>query len=814
AQYSDSSDNVVFGMTLDGLDANELDVASIAGPTMATVPVKVTIDSNHTVGDFLGGIINQANAMGPFKHFGLQNIRGVCPDAAKACNFQSLLAIHPIRNEHKRISSLLGEPVKTHNSSSTYLLEVECRRISSLLGEPVKTHNSSSTYLLEVECQINETGTAMIAQYDELTTSTPQMTRILQQLIAQYDELITSTPQMTRILQQFEHVTRQLVAEGATTMQLKDIQFHSPQDAMDIASWNRSLPPLLDTCVHDVISGHAKARPDSTAVCSWDESLSYRELDELSTTFAHHLVKSFNIGPESLVPLLFSKSAWAVVAMVAVLKAGAGYVPMDPSHPPSRLKEIVDATQASVILCSPENDPLSRSLARASFVISRKTMENSLITEDYIHTYVKPNNVAYVIFTSGSTGVPKGIVVEHEAFCTAASEHGKRTNLNTDSRVIHFSSYAFEACILEILTTLFNGGCVCVAPEDQRLEDIAKTMRDLHVNWAFFTPSFIRTIRPDQVPELKTLVLGGEALGVDNIDVWVDHCYLINGYGPSETIVFSIINEHVRRGTTPDSIGRPVGGTCWIVDPEDHSKLAPLGCIGELLIEGPTLARGYLNDADRTGKAFVQNPKLVSQSVDNERQNTNGCVTNGHADGYANGNIGGKLANGSASRPARGRMYKTGDLVRYDGKLANSSASRPARGRMYKTGDLVRYDCSGNADGAILFVGRKDGQVKIRGQRMELGDIEHHLKSHLKIIQHIAIEQVDLEKRNNRYLAAFFSFGSPTLPQLGEGETPTIPMSSDLKALIVAAEAKLSEALPMKNTSKKTPRDRRSIVRK
>ncbi|KFY06569.1 hypothetical protein V492_07948 [Pseudogymnoascus sp. VKM F-4246] len=719
AQYSDSSDNVVFGMTLDGLDANELDVAPIAGPTMATVPVKVTIDSNRTVGDFLRGIINQANAMGPFKHFGLQNIRGVCSDAAKACNFQSLLAIHPIRNDHKRISSLLAEPVKTHNSSSTYLLEVEC--------------------------QINETGTAMTAQYDELTTSTPQM---------------------TRILQQFEHVIRQLVANGATTMQLKDIQFHSPQDAMDIASWNRSLPPLLDTCVHDIISGHAKARPDSTAVCSWDESLSYRELDELSTTFAHHLVKSFNIGPESLVPLLFSKSAWAVVAMVAVLKAGAGYVPMDPSHPPSRLKEIVDATQASVILCSPENDPLSRSLARASFVVSRKTMENSLITEDYIHTYVKSNNVAYVIFTSGSTGVPKGIVVEHEAFCTAASEHGKRTNLNADSRVIHFSSYAFEACILEILTTLFNGGCVCVAPEDQRLEDIAKTMRDLHVNWAFFTPSFIRTIRPDQVPELKTLVLGGEALGVDNIDVWVDHCHLINGYGPSETIVFSIINEHVRRGTTPDSIGRPVGGACWIVDPEDHSKLAPLGGIGELLIEGPTLARGYLNDADRTRKAFVQNPKLVSQSVDNERLNTNGCVTNGHTDGNT------------------------------DGKLANGSASKPARGRMYKTGDLVRYDCSGNADGAILFVGRKDTQVKIRGQRMELGEIEHHLKSHLKIIQHVAIEQVDLEKRNNRYLIAFFSFGSPTLPQLGEGGTPTVPMSSDLKALIVAAEAKLSEALP------------------
>ncbi|KFY79912.1 hypothetical protein V499_01170 [Pseudogymnoascus sp. VKM F-103] len=732
AQYSDSPENVVFGMTLDGRDDSQSvpGIATVLGPTIATVPVRIFINTKHTIGDFLEETQAQADAMRPFQHFGLQNIRALSPDAAKACDFQSLLAIQPLRKE--------GENHPT------------------LLSDYVTTRDASSTYLLLLECQLKENGV---------------------DITAQYDQKITSDSQMQRILHQLEHVIKQLLAEDASTKQLREIQFYSPQDAKDMHSWNQSLPPLQDTCVHDVIAKHAALRPGAMAVCSWDENLSYHELDELSTTLAHHLVTAFNIGPESLVPLCFAKSAWAVVAMIAVLKAGGGYVPMDPSHPTSRLQEIVEATRASVILCSPQYEALSRSLAGNSFIVSRKTLSYCKASEGAACTTVKPNNVAYIIFTSGSTGTPKGIVMDHGAFCIAATEHGKRTNLNSESRVIHFSSYAFEACILEVLTALFNGGCVCVAPESERLEGIAKTMRDLHVNWAFFTPSFIRTIRPDQVPDLKTLVLGGEALGADNIEVWVDHCYLVNGYGPSETCVFSVINNNVRRGDTPDLIGSSVAGACWIVDPEDHRKLVPLGCVGELLIEGPTLARGYLNDPDRTNQVFVENPELLSRGLEIHGGRTNGAKANGHPDGHINGKLTNRSTKGTAGHTA----------------LNGQSTGR----RMYKTGDLVCYDTSGNADGSIRFVGRKDTQVKVRGQRMELGDIEHHMKSNLKSIQHVAVEQVGLEGRENRYLAAFFSLEGQALPPTrGRERQLPMSMSRDLKASIVAVEARLGETLP------------------
>lgn len=306
---------------------------------------------------------------------------------------------------------------------------------------------------------------------------------------------------------------------------------------------------------------------------------------------------------------------------------------------------------------------------------------------------VEPTNTCYVIFTSGSTGKPKGVIMTHSGFATAATAHGKRVNLNSGSRVIHFSSYAFEACILEILTTLFNKGCVVVAPDSERLEEIAKTMREFRVNWAFFTPSFIRTIHPDQAPDLKTLVLGGEALGADNIDVWVDRVYLVNGYGPSETCVFSVINENIRRDyTTPDMIGSAIGGACWIVDPENHSKLVPFGAVGELLIEGPTLARGYLDDPERTDEVFVENSALLRSFEMTNGNATNGVKPNGNFLSGSNGcGVNGHGLNGNG---ANGKLQAQ----------SNGYSNKPRK--MYKTGDLVRYDTSGTADGTIRFVGQ------------------------------------------------------------------------------------------------------------
>ena len=482
AQYTDTPENVVFGVTLDGRgeSASMPGTDTMVAPAFATIPIKVSIDRQITVETFLSGLQRSAEDMRQWQSFGLQNIKDLGPDAAKACDFQNLLAIHPLSTR------------------------------SGLSGLTVSTHDTPSPYLLLLECQMLENSI---------------------EIKAQYDPKVLAASQVQRMLHQYEYVVAQLAAQDSSFKRLDDIEFCSPQDIELIASWNEKLPMPVKSCVHDTISSYAAVNPQAPAVCSWDTNLTYQELDALSSKLAHYLTTYFDIGPESLIPLCFAKSSWAVVAMVAVLKAGGGYVPMDPTHPASRLQEIVDAAKSSVILCSPQHEGLSRSLTERAFCVSRKTIDMCREFDGRPCSSVAPHNTCYVIFTSGSTGKPKGVSMTHTGFSTAAVAHGKRVNLNSKSRVIHFSSYAFEACILEILTTLFNGGCVCIAPESERLEDIAKTMRELRVNWAFFTPSFIRTISPDQVPDLKTLVLGGEALGSDNIDTWVDRVYLVNGYG-------------------------------------------------------------------------------------------------------------------------------------------------------------------------------------------------------------------------------------------------------------------------------------------
>ncbi|KAH6703127.1 hypothetical protein BKA61DRAFT_740198 [Leptodontidium sp. MPI-SDFR-AT-0119] len=728
AQYSDTPEDVVFGMTLDGRgeSASMLGIDSLIAPVFATVPVRIPIDKESTVASFLSGLQVQFEDMKQWQNFGLQNIKDASHDASKACDFQTLLAIHTPKTP------------RTSGTSPIHLVAIE-------------THETPSTYLLVLECQITATGIDFKAQYDPKVTSTSQMQTMLQQL---------------------EFVVAQLVQKGSGTKSLKNVEFCSPQDVELISSWNSDLPLPLETCIHDVISSYALENPLSAAVCSWDENLTYSELDSMSSKLAHYLATYFDIGPESLVPLCFAKSAWVVVAMLAVLKAGGGYVPMDPSHPAARLQEIVNATKSSFILCSPQHEGLSWSLAERAFCVSRKTLDMCKQVVGPASNTVRPGNTCYVIFTSGSTGKPKGVNMTHTSFSTAAAAHGKRVNLNSESRVIHFSSYAFEACILEILTTLFNGGCVCIAPESERLEDIAKTMRELRVNWAFFTPSFIRTISPDQVPDLKTLILGGEVLGTDNIDVWVDRVFLVNGYGPSETCVFSVINENIRRDyTTPDMIGSAIGGACWIVDPENHSKLAPIGAVGELLIEGPTLARGYLDDPEKTNEVFIDNSELRRSTKASKGNHRNGSKTKG-------------LSNGSATN--------RGDS---DGNGINGS-SPDVVARMYKTGDLVRYDTSGVANGTIRFVGRKDTQIKVRGQRMELGEIENHLKSNVRGIRHIAVEQIVLPGRESRYLAAFFSLDGQAPWSRPDSEALKLPTSANLKQSIVAAEKVLAEKLP------------------
>ena len=445
---------------------------------------------------------------------------------------------------------------------------------------------------------------------------------------------------------------------------LDKLELFTQRDLEQIQRWNRHFPQKIDACVHEIVLQHAHRSPQSAALCSWDGNLTYHELDALSFQLAKHFV-SIGIRPETLVPVCFRKSMYPVIAMIAIHRAGGAFVPLDPSHPQDRLKAIIEKAKANIVVASPETAHLFYGTATTVIQVSSSIFESLSPPPNNNLPEVRPDNAAFVLFTSGSTGKPKGIVQEHASVCTSSLAHGGAMNITSDSRVFQYAAFTFDVSMMDVFTTLIYGGCVCIPSEEDRMGNFTSVMNRMQVNWVLFTPSVASLINPQDVPTLRNLALGGEAVKQEHLTRWATKVRLFNCYGPAECAACSI-GEVFQKDSRPANIGRQFGaGVNWVVDPADHNRILPIGAVGELVVEGPTLARGYLEDLAKTRAVFIKSPHWPQ----------------------------------------------------------GAGPNRPRR--LYKTGDLVRQ----NSDGTFEFTGRKDHQLKVRGQRVELGEVEHHLST-------------------------------------------------------------------------------------
>ncbi|KAJ0424647.1 hypothetical protein BJY00DRAFT_309065 [Aspergillus carlsbadensis] len=614
-----ASEDVCFGETLMGRNIDMPGITDVAGPVLTTVPVRMMVNNKLSLIQFLHDSRQMAATMISHQHSGLQRIQKLSSDAALACNFQNLLVI---QSNDVQLNEEIWKP------------------------ENFEVRSDFLTHPLVVECTLSRSELVIQAYHDELALDTWHAERLVEQFSFVLEQLI-NVPQKSSIT-------------------VGDIDIASPLDKREIALWNQRQVQCVDRCSHNIISEQALKQPHAPAICSWDGDLTYQEMLDLASPFARYLV-SCGVGPEIFVPVCLDKSLWAMVTILSILLAGGAFVPLDPSHPTSRHKEILAEVDADIILCSPQHR--SRYLGSVSTIIpvSKETIKayGAIRSSMKPHAKATPSNMAYAIFTSGSTGRPKGIVIEHRSVCSSVLAFAPVKNLGANSRVFQFASLTFDAAILEVLGTLMLGGCICVPSEDERLNDISGAMQRMKVSWTFLTPSVASIIEPSSVPSLKVLSLGGEKLSREVVAKWANHVKLFGGYGPTETVIFAVVNsDFVSHDAACIGYGIPCTLT-WIVDPEDHSRLTPLGAIGELALEGPALAREYLKNPSKNAEAFVNEPAWMK----------------------------------------------------------NFPSSLPSPRRIYKTGDLVKY----NTDGTVEYLGRKDHQVKLHGQRMELGEIEHRL---------------------------------------------------------------------------------------
>ena len=621
--YSNSED-VVYAETVNGRDAPVGGILDLVGPAFSTIPVRVQIDRDLTVGEYLKHLHHEFTGAMPFQYMGIQRIRRISPDTAKACDFQNLIAINS----------------KGSNAHTDFW--------DSVNDETAGTN--FYTFALTVSFNIHEGEVRMNAHFDP-------------NVIPEW--------QIERLTGHFEFALTEFNQSAKASSKLGEMKI-AIEDEDTIKGWNSRSPASIDRCIHEIISDQAETVADSTpAICSWDIRLTYQELDHMTSSLAYYL-QSLGLSHQSYVPICFEKSALTVIVMIAVLKTGASFVALDSESPKARLESIVSDVDAPIILSSPKNQQACEALGIRTIVLSLEAILEIPKHNEFFAS-CSGRDVAYIIFTSGSTGKPKGTLISHGAFVSGAMAHGPAMHMKSTSRVLQFASYTFDASILEIFSTLLLGGCICIPDEQTRLSNITKVISDMNVNWALLTPSFVQTIMPSDVPTLKTLVLGGEAMAQNHLSTWADRTHLVNAYGPSECAVVATVNSHVSSTSSSSNIGRAVGGHCFIVDRDSHDELVPIGTIGELVVVGPILAQGYLKNPVKTEEAFVPCPlwtrKFVSQDF--------------------------------------------GDS------------------KMYKTGDLVKYA----QDGSLLYVGRKDNQTKLHGQRLELGDIEHHI-GQMATIQH------------------------------------------------------------------------------
>lgn len=243
--------------------------------------------------------------------------------------------------------------------------------------------------------------------------------------------------------------------------------------------------------------------------------MSYLELDEHSTWVAKILVPK-SIGPETIVPLCFEKSKWAVVAALAVLKAGGVVTQLGVSHPLSRKKKILEDTKARLVLVPSTNTGESFTGIVPRMVIDEQSTAQLLEFNTPLPE-IKPSNAAYILFTSGSTGRPKGIVVEHQNLASSSFSHGGQFKINQSTRVLQFAAYTFDISCADIFITLQRGTTICIPPEYECINDLTSAATKYRADWMFVTPTVAQLIDPESVPSLRTLVLGGEAPTAENV---------------------------------------------------------------------------------------------------------------------------------------------------------------------------------------------------------------------------------------------------------------------------------------------------------
>ncbi|KAF0846566.1 non-ribosomal peptide synthetase [Nocardia caishijiensis] len=612
--------DVVFGSTVSGRPPELPGVEEMVGLFINTLPVRVTLDPGERVTDLLARVQAEQASLMDHQHVGLADIHRA---VGLAELFDTLTVFESYPIDRTALSQAL-------DIAGMRVLEVEGTDATpyplNLMVIPLHGEDGSGdTLRITVKFMA-----------DQLEHSAAQS--LLDRFVRLLGALAENPDLPVARLHQCDDDERALLAPvyGAPALPM------------------RALP--------DVLTAGARIDPAAIAVSSGDLRMTYGELDAWSNRFARVLLGR-GIGPEVFVVLALTRSLESVVAVWALAKTGAAFVPLDPSYPVERIEHMLADSKAPIGVTVTETGETLPGSIDWLLLDDLNTLRRAMLVSDAPITDAERggpldiDHTAYLIYTSGSTGKPKAVLLSHRGLANLVAAQREMLALDPSASALQVASPSFDASVFEMLTAHAAGGRLVVSPPEvyggSELETLLRTERVTH---AVITPSALATMEPTGLTDLRVLAVAGEAATPELIEKWAQGRRMVNLYGPTEFSIWATGPAELVAGA-PVTIGGPIRGAAVVVL-DSWLRPVPVGIAGELYLSGPALARGYFNRFEMTAGRFVADP-----------------------------------------------------------------FGAPGE-RMYRTGDMVRWVTDGDDQLTLEYLGRSDFQVKIRGLRIELGEID------------------------------------------------------------------------------------------
>jgi amino acid adenylation domain-containing protein/non-ribosomal peptide synthase protein (TIGR01720 family) len=627
--YHDTND-IAFGAVVSGRSSAIRGVEHIVGLFINTIPVRIS-DFYGDFGQLVQAVHESSLQSGAFEHVSLSEIQ--------------------------KVTDITGDLFDHILVFENYPLDEDMMDRSRQSGFAIQG--------LEVFEQSNYNAHVLIMPSERLSIN------------ISFNELVYHPSTIEKLLAHLETIVDQVIANP--NILVNDIDILTQAERTQLMEWShRPIEYPRESTVHSLFEQQAEKTPNRVALMLGHETLTYEEVNNAANRMAHYLC-SLGVKQGDLVAVAMERSIHLYIGILAILKSGAAYVPIDLNYPADRLAYLFEDSEASYLITTGEQLPKFSGYTGKIICVDQEITQILAEPSDNLSVSSSSEDLAYIMYTSGSTGKPKGVSVRHRGIVRLVKENDY-VNLDSDQTMLQLAPIAFDASTLEIWGGLLNGGRVAIMPPGTpTVEQIAVALKEYEVTVLWLTSGLFTLVADhalDALRGVKQLLVGGDIVSVPHVRkvLQLGGVQVINGYGPTENTTFTCcypVPADWSGSALP--IGRPIRNTeVYIMN--SRMKLAPLGAIGELLVGGDGLAREYWRRPELTEERFLPHPFSTNPDA-----------------------------------------------------------------RLYRTGDLVRY----LPDGNIEFLGRMDNQVKIRGYRIELGEVEAAFVEHPSVREVVALVTED-----------------------------------------------------------------------